>query len=69
MDAAGVPAEVRELRASACVLLDDSVTNIKCAKAMVCLCVRESVCVCVCVCVSVCACVCVRVFVCVCVGD
>jgi len=34
MDAAGVPEEVRKTRASACVLLDDSVTNIKCAKAM-----------------------------------
>ena len=34
MDAAGVPADVREGGASACVLLDDSVTNIKTAKQM-----------------------------------
>ena len=34
MDAAGVPSDVRASGPAACILLDDSVTNIKCAKQM-----------------------------------
>ena len=34
MDAAGVPPDVRASGPASCILLDDSVTNIKCAKQM-----------------------------------
>ena len=34
MDAAGVPPDIRSSAPSSCVLLDDSVTNIRCAKNM-----------------------------------